>query len=202
MDVGQKFRSAVIGAVAALSFAGPAAAQDWTGLYGGLSVGGIYGDFTNSVPSLPGPTKDSFSGLFGFNLGYNWQNGDTVLGGEADFSFMNLYGSSAGGRFDEDTMATLRFRGGKVYNGSLFYGTLGLAFTEKEHSLTGLGSTSDYETGLTLGAGVERWVGQNTTGRVELLYIDVPKDNQSIGATTVSGGSTNLAVRLGINMHF
>ncbi len=38
-------------------------------------------------------------------------------------------------------------------------------------------------------------------GRIEYLYVDVPKDS-STGGTTVDGGSGNHTVRLGVNHKF
>ena len=184
---------------------GPVLAQSapsWEGFYGGVTVGGVYGDFKNRVPALPGPTEDSFSPIGGIHLGYNWQNGNTVIGGEADFSLLNLYGRSGGGRFEEDNMASLRFRAGVVRGRTLIFGTAGVAWTEKKTELTGIGSASDYEPGFIIGAGAERWISERWTGRVEALYVDVPKDSQNVGGVTTSGGSDNLILRLGASLHF
>ena len=79
---------------------------------------------------------------------------------------------------------------------------MGVAWTEKKTSLTGIGSTTDYEPGLMIGGGAERWLGENLTGRIEAYYVDVPKSRQNVGGVTTSGGSQNAVFRAGLNLHF
>lgn len=179
-----------------------ATAQDWAGPYVGFHLGGAYAEFDNSVPALPGPTGDAGSGIGGIQLGYNWQNGDVVFGPELDFSLMDLEGRSAGGRFEEDAMASLRMRVGKVAGEYMYFGSLGVAWTERTIGLTGVGSTTDYEPGLMVGGGVERFLGKSTTGRLEAFYVDVPKSNETVGGTPTAAGSDNLLFRAGVNLHF
>ncbi|QIE44615.1 porin family protein [Pseudohalocynthiibacter aestuariivivens] len=176
--------------------------QDWNGPYVGLHLGGAYAGFTNRVPTMPGPTQDAGTFLGGVQLGYNWQQGNTVFGAEVDYSLMELRGSSPGGSFEENSMGSLRFRAGQVLGETLFFGSLGVAWTEKKTSLTGLGSTTDYEPGLMIGGGAERWLGENLTGRIEAYYVDVPKSRQNVGGVTTSGGSQNGVFRAGLNLHF
>nr|WP_309504229.1 outer membrane beta-barrel protein [uncultured Roseovarius sp.] len=193
-------------AVAALFAAGSAAAQsasqDWSGPYAGFHLGGAYGGFTNNVPAQPGPTEDAGTFLGGVQLGYNWQQGNTVYGAEIDYSLMELRGSSAGGSFEENSMGSLRFRAGQILGETLFYGSLGVAWTQKKTSLTGIGSSTDFEPGLMVGGGAERWLGDNLSGRIEAYYVDVPKSQQSVGGVATSGGSQNGVFRAGLNLHF
>ena len=111
-------RSAIACAAAILTLAGGASAQsaseDWSGPYVGVHLGGAYADFTNRVPTMPGPTQDAGTFLGGVQLGYNWQQGSTVFGTEVDYSLMELRGSSAGGSFEENGMGSLRFRAGQI----------------------------------------------------------------------------------------
>lgn len=175
---------------------------DWTGAYGGVHFGGIHGEFDNSVPALPGPTGDSTSTIGGVQLGYNHQNGSYVFGGEIDLSLMELFGDSPGGRFEENLMGSLRLRAGKLHNETLFYGTLGVAWTEMEMSLTGVGTSSDTEAGIILGGGAEWWLRDNLSARAEALYVDAPKTTQNVGGTATSGGSENVILRAGLSLHF
>lgn len=201
------FRNAFLASALCLAgVAGAAEAQEaggqWQGPYAGIHVGGIYGSFDNRVPLLPGPTEDSGSVIGGLQLGYNLQRGDMVYGVEADVSIMNVYGRSPGGRFDEDAMASLRLRAGKIVGGTLVYGSLGAAFTEKRMALTGLGADTEWEPGLMVGIGGERWVSDTATARLELFYVDVPKSRQIVGGIPTSGGSGNAILRAGLNLHF
>lgn len=181
----------------------PAAAQDWAGPYIGANIGYVHGDFDNNIPANPGPIGDSGSAIGGIQAGYNWTSGNAVFGLEADISALDIYGQSPGGRFEEDWMGTLRFRAGTVVaQDYLIYGTVGVAWTRKSITLTGAGTDEEWEPGLALGAGVERWFGVRTSGRLELLYVDVPESTQIPGGVPAVGGSSNLIARVGVNLHF
>ena len=188
--------------VAAFSFAHSANAQDWAGAYGGVHLGFAYAEFENRVPAFPGPTGDAGSAIGGFQFGYNWQNGTLVYGAEIDFSLMELEGNSAGGSFNENTMGSLRFRMGQVIGQTLVYGSLGVAWTEKDTTVFGVGSDTEYAPGIMVGGGAEKWLTGNLTGRVEAFYVNVPKSSQNLGGLTASAGSQNLILRAGLNLHF
>ena len=177
-------------------------AQDWNGPYVGAHIGGAYADFTNRLPAVSGPRGDATSLLGGVHLGYNWQQGNTVLGAEIDYSRMDLQTRSAANTFSEDSTASIRMRAGQVIGQTLLYGSLGVAWTEKKTAIAGFGSTTDFEPGLMAGAGVERWLKDNMTGRIEVFYVDVPKSQQTPGGLATSGGSQNLIYRFGLNLHF
>jgi len=127
---------------------------DWTGAYGGISLGlGFDNSEIDSRIHLPGTTvSDSLSGdeislSGGAMLGYNWQVDSLVLGLEADFNFLNLNDSNESSRddaatvllgapasassslsFDGDWYGTLRGRIGFAMDNVLIYGTGGLAY--------------------------------------------------------------------------
>ena len=176
--------------------------RDWSGPYVGLHAGWIYAGFTNSVPTLPGPTQDAGSAIGGVQLGYNWQNGQMVYGAEIDASVMDLTARSPGGNFAEKNMASLRVRAGQIVGDKLFYGSIGVAWTETKIGLTGVGSKTDYEPGFMVGGGVEKWLSDTMTGRLEAFYVDVPKSRRTVGGATVAGGSQNVILRAAINFHF
>lgn len=176
--------------------------RSWEGFYGGIHLGGVYGDFTNSVPAFPGPTGDAGSGIGGVQLGHNWRSGDTVFGAEIDFSYMELRASSAGGSMEENFTGSLRFRAGQLIGETLVYGSLGVAWTQMESGFTGLPTSTDYEPGLIVGGGAERWLRDGVTGRVEAFYVDVPTSTQTVTGGTIRGGSNNLVFRAGLNLHF
>jgi len=176
--------------------------NDWQGFYAGLHLGGIDADFKNNLPTSPGPFGDAGSVIGGAQAGYNIQSGNFVFGGEADVSFMDIDAKSAAGRFEEDWMATFRVRGGMTFDRWLVYGTVGLALTEKHTRLTGFGSSTRMESGVTAGGGVEMKFSETWSARAEALYVNVPKDNQTVGGVTTVGGSDNVIYRGGINFHF
>ncbi|WP_166433996.1 outer membrane protein [Roseovarius spongiae] len=182
--------------------AGATAGQDWSGAYAGVHLGGAYADFTNRLPAVSGPRGNDASLLGGVQLGYNWQSGNTVYGAEADYSRMRLRASSVGGNFTEDSMASIRMRAGQVMGRTLVYGSLGVAWTERKTAIAGAGSSTDFEPGLMAGAGAERWLGNNVTGRFEAFYVDAPRSERTVGGVATSGGSRNVVYRFGLNLHF
>jgi outer membrane immunogenic protein len=75
----------------------------WSGLYGGVHIGGAWADLTttdldsywaDAPGSIPLKTKQSQSGVFGGGtIGYNMQRGGVVFGIEADFGAMGISGN-------------------------------------------------------------------------------------------------------------
>jgi outer membrane immunogenic protein len=79
----------------------PAVAPIWTGFYGGIHIGGGWGDgdVTDVFDYNGDPRADNTieaSGLIaGVQLGYNVQRGNFVFGVEADLGYLNLDGSTS-----------------------------------------------------------------------------------------------------------
>ena len=180
----------------------PLSAQGWDGPYMGVHLGAVSADFSNQVATTPGPSGDVRGVVGGLQLGYNWQRGRSVLGAEADVSMMDLGDRFPGGRFEEDVMTSLRVRAGVAQGETLVFGSLGVAWTEQETTFTGVGRHSDFAPGLIVGAGAERFVFENVTGRVEAYYVDAPAEPGSIGATPTANGSQNVIFRAGLSLHF
>ena len=86
---------------------------DWTGAYGGLSLG--YGDGTHT-----GVGSDTGL-LYGLSLGYDYDMGNWVVGGGLDYDWTEL---SLGGN-DLDNVARLKLRAGYDMGNGLLYGTAG-----------------------------------------------------------------------------
>lgn len=185
-----------------LVIAAPIQAQGWQGPYVGVHLGGAVADFTNDAPAVPGPSGDTVGIMGGVQLGYNWQRGQSVLGAEADISFADISDRFAGGQFHEDLMTSLRLRAGVAQGETLFFGAVGVAWTEYDTDITGVGSSSDFEPGLMLGGGAERFIWGNIAGRVEAYYVDAPTEVQITGGTVSSGGSQNVIFRAGLSLHF
>src|SRR5665647_1615799 len=81
----------------------PAAAQSWSGTYGGVSGGYGWGHSDQTDPGLINlPVSINFDGhypvsggLVGGTLGHNLQNGRWVYGLEGDLSWADIAGQSA-----------------------------------------------------------------------------------------------------------
>ncbi len=185
-----------------LMIATPVLAQGWQGPYVGIHLGGVAADLSNQSAVTPGPNGETRSALGGLQLGYNWQRGQSILGAEADISMTDISDQFPGGQFEEDLMTSLRFRAGVTQGDTLVFGSFGVAWTDQQTTLTGVGQSSGLEPGLMLGAGAERFLGDNVTGRVEAYYVDTPTETRNTGGTPTSHGSQNVIFRAGLSLHF
>ncbi|MGI9368746.1 MAG: outer membrane protein [Ruegeria sp.] len=95
--------------------ANPAWAEDWSGAYGGFSFG--YTD-ADSSGNLGGDSAG-----FGGHVGYDYDFGEFVLGGELEYNWLSLDLGNAGGELDG--VSSLKFRGGYEFGPTLGYIVLG-----------------------------------------------------------------------------
>jgi len=179
--------------------------------------------------------------LAGGQIGYNWQSGRAVFGVEADADWSGVQGNSVLTPFPQnfpgngepfwgfgvknDWIATFRGRMGYDQNGTLVYGTGGLAVGgfNVSHSVidTGggvacaapcaSGSMDQTKLGWTVGAGVEQAIDRNWSVKVEYLYTSfagvggtVSWDQTKWGTPTDGfGGNFNVStVKAGANYRF
>lgn len=171
----------------------------FNGLYGGGTIGLASADTKISSPDDP-TLKDrdtSFAGS-GF-LGYNMQCGQTVFGIEGDAGFLGLEGK---GQLDSpfgpvhlkdeiDWLITLRARAGVLVSpDAMIYVTGGLALADISHKLSipGAGfeqTNSGWETGWTIGGGLDYALRPGWSLRAEVLYVDLGSQTHTY---TVNGG--------------
>ena len=165
---------------------------NWSGPYAGLNVGYEWGKITN--------TSGSPSGLAGGGqVGYNWQSGQFVFGGETDLQISGANDTFAPYEFSNPWFGTLRGRAGVAFNNVLLYATLGLAYGDVKGQFAGLDETKT-EVGWTGGIGAEYGFTPNWSAKVEYLYMDLASRTFSITGTA-DGLHANL-LRLGLNYHF
>jgi outer membrane immunogenic protein len=170
----------------------PSGLYNWSGPYAGLNVGYEWGRITN--------TAGSPSGLAGGGqVGYNWQSGQFVFGGETDLQISGANDTFAPYEFSNPWFGTLRGRAGVAFNNVLLYATLGLAYGDVKGQFAGLDETKT-EVGWTGGIGAEYGFTPNWSAKVEYLYMDLASRTFSITGTA-DGLHANL-VRLGLNYHF
>jgi outer membrane immunogenic protein len=170
---------------------------NWTGAYIGLNAGGGWG---KSNWSNIGDKFDVSGGMVGATVGYNWQFGTWVIGGEADIDWTNIKGS---GNFGTETknefLSTIRGRVGYSFDRWMPYVTGGLAIGNIKATDTWFGPSKDEtKVGWTVGTGVEFAFAPQWTAKVEYLYVD-------LGNVEFSGNKaefyTNI-VRGGVNYRF
>lgn len=149
----------------------PALGGDWTGGYAGLQLG--YGDVNGSGAA----DGDDF--LYGAHVGYRYDFGTFVLGGELDYDFADI---DLNGAAEVDSVARLKVQAGYDFGRTLGYFTAGVADVD-----TSIGS----ETGEFYGIGVAYQISDRYTVGAELLEHSF----DDIGGTGVEADATTLTVR-------
>ena len=170
----------------------PATLYSWTGLYAGLNIGYEWGKVTNS-----GFNPSGVAG--GSQIGYNWQIGQFVLGGETDIQASAADDTFALYKFSNPWFGTLRGRAGYAINNVLLYATAGLAYGGLNAEFGNL-EESKTLVGWTGGLGLEYGFTQAWSAKVEYLYMDLGGRTYTI--TGVDNGLQASYLRFGLNYHF
>lgn len=124
---------------------------DWTGFYTGLQLG--YAD-ADGPGALDGDNE-----TYGFHVGYDYDFGKYVIGGEIDYDETDI--SLGGGAASVDSVARLKVKGGYDLGDTLIYATAGAARAD-----TSVGD----ETGPFAGVGVSYKVTDRYTVGAEVLH--------------------------------
>lgn len=201
-------RVLLLSAAAALSIAGPVTAADlavkaprapafiaspWDGLYVGANVGAGQTDFSGTLGG--GTVSTSATGaLGGFQVGFNKQVGNFVLGIETDFDFTSIEKTTSGVTTKLPWFGTTRGRAGYLVAPSLLlYGTGGVAYGQAE--LSGQGATLKLPgVGWAAGAGLQYALGGGWSVGAEYLHVELDGPSGSSGNVN---GSTKAETDLG-----
>ena len=204
--------------------AAPAApvAYNWSSCYLGVNGGGKWSDFHTDhfvgtgalglgplfFPFDGNNGSSNTSGMFGGQVGCQWQSGGWVFGFEGDFDGTNLRRTFVAGalapfpflpgdalEFKNDWQASIRGRLGYAWDRWLVYGTGGVAFANIEATLalvpapfalpTFVGSRSDTATGWTIGAGVEYAFWNNLSIGLEYRFTQFGRQDFSLAGGTL-----------------
>lgn len=216
-----------------------ASAYNWSGLYLGLNAGYAGGPFKHPFAVYDSATGTNFldgslnvtsgGGLFGAQVGYNWQHNQMVFGAEADIQWSGVKGEVAltatdgVDRYDIaagtklDWFGTIRARVGYTpVDRFLVYATGGLAYGHTKSSVhldvngvnAGSLSSSGTKWGWTVGGGAEFGITETISFKTEYLYTDLGSrtlyDDQLFGRINGSLKSdvSFHTVRAGINFRF
>jgi outer membrane immunogenic protein len=208
------FKSIFAGAIAATALAGTALAADlprrtaaaapapayktfnWTGAYAGLNAGYAFGKATKSASSTVGDL-DGYS--FGGTAGYNQQFDNFVVGVEGDLAKTNIDGATGTNSAKITSLGTVRARAGVAMDRALVYGTAGYAGGNMKVS-SSAGSSTKWENGYAVGAGLEYAFTNNISGKAEYLYTHL--NDKNYGLATTTAGSNTSAIRSGVNYKF
>jgi len=142
--------------------------------------------------------------FFGAGAGFNYDTGDFVLGMEGDISFLtneNKLEMKDTVDADYDWFATGRVRAGYDFDGTLIYGTGGIALLAADFDD---GSKDDSETfvGWTAGGGIEHMLGESLSVRLEALYADFGSESINLSASDTKIDADMFLVRAGLSWRF
>jgi outer membrane immunogenic protein len=199
----------------------PIAVCEWCGLYVGVNAGYSLGvdRYTTTVSGFPtfaglpnnpllsgGDTRALTGGMFGGQIGYNWQAGNIVFGGEFDWDWSGERNSSYKSAQDISTglfntgltdsekinsLGTLRARIGWANHGWLWYVTGGGAWAQYNDTYSAATSIPAFtfpatsvsynstRFGGTVGAGVETRLWGGWSAKLEYLYANLGSVNSS-----------------------
>jgi outer membrane immunogenic protein len=165
----------------------------WYGPYGGLNLGFAWGD-------LDGFSINPTGVIAGGQVGYNWQNGQFVFGGESDLQLSSTDATFASYQFSNPWFGTVRGRAGFAWGWALFYATAGVAFGEGKLDFGNNLSETNTNLGWTAGAGIEFAFTPCWSIKAEYLFYDLGTQNfQQAGINT---GFSAEVLRLGVNYRF
>jgi outer membrane immunogenic protein len=151
-----------------------ASTYSWSGFYTGGNLGGLSTSSTSTV-------------IGGGQIGFNWQYGWLVFGGETDIQGMafrrsavltNAIGTSVTANTSANYLGTVRNRIGVARGRWLAYATGGLAYTTINHNgagVTGTYSGSDSKFGYAVGGGVEWAFLDRWSAKAEYLHSQLAK---------------------------
>ena len=190
----------------------PAPIFTWTGFYAGVHGELGIGSFSNGGNAAFG---SPIGGLGGATLGYNFQSGQLVVGGEADIAFGSVsssstFGSGVSGSGAIHGIGTIRGRLGYVYDRALFFVTGGYAGTSLDGKLSDFAGSpnlvldeSHYLNGFAVGLGMEYAITTKISLKGEYLFTGFGSQSYFTGTRdTINSGANISLLRAGLNYHF
>jgi outer membrane immunogenic protein len=204
------------------------APPSWTGFYLGVNLGGGFGKDRVGFGFVGAPGLASINNAFdgflgGGQLGYNYQIGSFVVGGETDIQATSLKSSlttpalaglSASYSQKVPWFGTARVRLGYAQPAWMIYATGGFAYAAVDTSATATAgaavasfSSDKSRTGWTAGSGIEVKLTPNWSLTGEYLYVDLGSVQETwtfVGIPSVVNDShiTMNVVRAGVNYRF
>lgn len=187
----------------------------WAGFYAGINGGGAWGG-ENCLTCTPGVNDFGIGGpVVGAQLGYNWQFGEIVIGGEADIQWSGISGFCTGGggscggppqstTQEIDYYGTLRARLGWSMGNWLPYLTGGWAYGRgtRMASPPVNGVASAGHSGWVAGLGVEYAIDPSWSVKAEYQYVNLGSATYSLPGPDPTVGLSFHSILLGVNAHF
>lgn len=160
------------------------AVADWSGLYGGLSYSKSMGNYDNggSVDFDDGTAPGAF-------LGYNFQNGAFVYGGELAYHKFNDTTLKGTPSTEANDTVDLKARLGYAAGNALIYGTAGYSMA----SIDTAGGSQDFN-GVNYGLGVDYLISDHFVVGAEYLKRNLSGQDSASG---IDSDLSTLGVRVG-----
>jgi len=176
----------------------------WGGLYGGINGGFARGSLSSTNFASPN------TGLLGGTIGYNWQMGQIVFGGEADlgYAFGKASNSFASGvnTYKLGWLTTERLRLGYAMDRALFYVTGGYAGVSTRGTVNALGNSyaqDSWRSGGVVGGGIEYAFTNNISAKAEYLWAPLQDKTYWAGKAYSESDRMSLSIaRVGLNYKF
>lgn len=192
------------------------ASFDWTGFYVGINGAYGFGSSRHNFAAAGTMTNNyTVSGmLVGGTLGYNWQHGNYVLGGEGDFGWSNIKGSAPCPNpaftcgTQNNWLGTARGRLGYAFDRWLPFVTAGGAAGDIKATISpsaAFPGATETRFGWTVGAGLEYAALTSWSVKAEYLYVDLGSMNCGRSCTLTGTDNVNFnahVVRAGVNYRF
>lgn len=184
------------------------AAFNWTGFYVGVHGGGAWGDY--STPIWDNAFGSASSAIGGVQAGFNYQIDQFVLGAQTDIAYTNLTGGETvipgfvGLNVNTNWLGSTTVRAGYAIDTWLPYVKGGFAYADTKANVNNLFfSDSKWQTGWTVGAGLEKAFTQNITAFAEYDYFDLGSASYNLpGGVQMDLKNKVNVVKVGLNYKF
>lgn len=171
----------------------------WDNLYGGV-YGGLNWKSVGVMGSGDIGIEHQQEG--GIYAGINRQFGDSFVGGvEVMGGYHHGKDNDGGITAEQDWETSLRARMGYAFEENLVYGLAGVNATRLELSTPGASDTN-WLTGYTVGAGIERKLTDAISGRVEYDYTHYGKENFDLGPDSTKARLGGHGIKVGVGVNF
>ena len=201
-------RALLLSSVVLFACVESSAADDMSNRFAGPSIG-ITLNGTQSRPVVNGDEDALDDSQFygGIYVGYDWENGNSVVGGIVDFDYVDMASSGKADltdyTYDVDWVASARMRAGFTPTpDSLLYLTGGVAagqFSATADPFFGTPSeVADVKLGAVAGVGFEYAWDNGLLAKTELLYYDFK--SLDLGGSSIS--PSFYTMKLGIGYRF
>lgn len=171
----------------------------WSGVYLGL-----YGGLNWKSVGVMGSEDIDLNSQkeVGGYVGINQELGNSIIGGIEWFGgYSGDSQTNNGIKAEQDWETSLRARMGYAFEQNLVYGIAGLSATQLKLS-DATGSDTNWLTGYTVGAGLERQFTDRISGRVEYDYTDYGKEKFSLGAGSTKADIDGHGLKVGVGLKF